>query len=56
MDEKASKPCEGCVELATKVAELEAQLALIQDQLAKATKNSATSSTVARAVEARLSM
>ena len=44
MDGKASKPCEGCVQLATKVAELESQLVAIQDQLAKATKNSATSS------------
>ncbi len=44
MDEKANKPCEGCVELAAEVAELKKQLALIQDQLAKATKNSATSS------------
>ena len=44
MDAKASKQCEGCVELAAKVAELEKQLVAIQDQLAKANKNSATSS------------
>jgi transposase len=44
MDEKVSKPCEGCVELVAEVADLKKQLASIQDQLAKATKNSATSS------------
>jgi len=44
MDAKASKQCEGCVELAAKVAELEKQLVAIQDQLAKANRNSATSS------------
>ena len=38
MDAKASKQCEGCVELAAKVAELEKQLVAIQDQLAKANK------------------
>lgn len=44
MDAVLKDDCEGCRKLATKVAELEQQLAKIQDQLAKAKKNSATSS------------
>ena len=36
--------CMNCEKLAAKVAELEKQIALIQDQLARANKNSATSS------------
>jgi len=44
MDEKASEQCKGCVALAAEIAELKKQLVSIQDQLAKAQKNSATSS------------
>lgn len=44
MGKQGSETCEGCIQLAAEVAELKTQLAAIQDQLAKAKKNSATSS------------
>ena len=44
MDGITKQDCEGCVKLAGEVAELRKQLADVQDKLAKATKNSATSS------------
>ncbi len=44
MAESNKNGCKRCEKLAAKVAELEKELASIQDQLAKANKNSATSS------------
>jgi len=44
MDDAAKQDCEGCARLAARIAQLEKQLAEIQDQLAKATRNSSTSS------------
>lgn len=44
MDGAAKQNCEGCLKLAARVAQLEKQLAEVLDQLAKAQKNSATSS------------
>ena len=44
MAESKKNGCESCKKLAAKVAELEGEFSSIQDQLAKANKNSATSS------------
>lgn len=44
MDETSANDCKHCLKLAEEVAQLKLQLAVIQDQLAKANKNSATSS------------
>ena len=44
MDDSATSSCKQCQEFSARIAELELQLAKIQDQLAKANKNSATSS------------
>jgi len=44
MAEATANGCKECAKLAAKVAELEKQLGTVQDQLAKAQKNSATSS------------
>lgn len=44
MDDRETPRCEQCEQLARRVAQLEQQLAALRDELAKAKKNSATSS------------